>query len=158
MEELAEQRPPEDRAPDPMQSSPPRSHRVRERDKLTLQGYFTTGRAPLRARPCGRGDQGSGVAGMVRVTRDRAELGGDLFVSVFVERRNASSEAQATVRGFCSYRDPERCCMPSTPWLPVEEAFRQACLVAKKKDFPAIWIDDPDLRFDFKPWQQVWLG
>jgi hypothetical protein len=48
LEALAEQLPPEDRAPDPMPSSPPRSHRIRERDKLTLQEYFTTGRAPLR--------------------------------------------------------------------------------------------------------------
>jgi hypothetical protein len=46
----------------------------------------------------------------------------------------------------------------SNLWLPVEEAFRQACDVAKKKGFSAIWIDDPDLRFDFKPWEQVWLG
>jgi hypothetical protein len=31
-----------------MPSSPPRSHRVRERDKPTVQEYFTTDRAPLR--------------------------------------------------------------------------------------------------------------
>jgi hypothetical protein len=142
----------------PMPSSPPRSHHVRERDKLTLQGYFTTSRAPLRARPCGRGDQGSGVAGMIRVTRDKAKLRDDDFVWVIVERRNASSEAQATVRGACAFHDPEQGYVASNLWLPIEEAFRQACDVAKKKGLSAIWIDDPDLRFDFKPWEQVWLG
>jgi hypothetical protein len=111
-----------------------------------------------RARPCGRGDQGSGVAGMIKVTRDKAELGGDRHVWVLVERRNASSEAQATVRGAWAFSDPEQGCVASNLWLPVEEAFKQACDIAEKKDFPAIWIDDPDLRFDFKPWEQVWLG
>jgi hypothetical protein len=92
---------------------------------------------------------------MIRVTRDEAKLEGDPFVRMLVERHNASSEAQSTVRAVCSYRDPEQCCMLSTPWLPVEEAFRKACDVAEKKGFSAIWIDDPDLRFgddDVEPW------
>jgi hypothetical protein len=95
---------------------------------------------------------------MIKVTRDKAELGGDRYVWVLVERRNASSEAQATVRGACAFPDPEQGCVASNLWLPVEEAFRQACDIAKKKGFSAIWIDDPDLRFDFEPWEQVWLG
>src|SRR5687767_6752446 len=37
LEALAEQLPPEDRAPDPMPSSPPRSHRVRERGEQAVR-------------------------------------------------------------------------------------------------------------------------
>jgi hypothetical protein len=94
---------------------------------------------------------------MIKVERDKAKLGGDPCVRVHVEHRNASSEAQATVCGFCAYPNPGRGDSVSKK-LPVEEAFRQACLVAKEKGFSAIWIDDRDLRFDFKPLEKLWLG
>jgi hypothetical protein len=94
---------------------------------------------------------------MIKVSRDKAELRGDPFVRVHVDRRNASSEAQATVCGFCAFPNPGRADSISER-LPVEEAFRQACLVAKKKGFLAIWIDDPALRFDFEPLEKKWLG
>jgi hypothetical protein len=91
---------------------------------------------------------------MIRVTRDKAKLRNDDFVWVIVERHNASSETQATIRGACAFHDPEQGYVASNLWFPVEEAFRQACDVAKKKGFSAIWIDDPDLRFDVKLWVQ----
>jgi hypothetical protein len=94
---------------------------------------------------------------MIKVSRDRAELGSDPFVWVFVERRNSPSEDQATVCGFCAYRDPEQGYVVSNR-LSVEEAFREACDVAKKKGISAIWIEDLDLRFDFKPREKLWLG
>jgi hypothetical protein len=93
---------------------------------------------------------------MIRVERDRVELLGDPCVRVHVEHRNASSEPQATVCGYCAYPDRGLGDRVSKK-LPVEEAFRQACRVAKEKGFSAIWIDDRDLRFDFEPWKKMWL-
>jgi hypothetical protein len=103
-------------------------------------------------------DQSSGEAGMIRVTRDKTKLRGDDFVTFWVELELPSSPNEmAAVRGACTFHDPEQGSVASTQWLPVEEAFGQACDFAKKKDFSAIWIDDPDLRFvdgDINLWVQ----
>jgi hypothetical protein len=131
-----------------MLSSPPRSHRIRARDKLTLKGYFTTDRAPLRARPCGRGDQGSEVTGMIKVTRDQAKLRGFPFIRF---RTSYPSEGQpfgAYSLHYLDKRDDRLRCSS----LPIEQLFTEACLVAKQNGVSAILIDDPDRRFNVDRW------
>jgi hypothetical protein len=145
-----------------MPSSPPRSHRVRERDTLTLQEYFTTDRAPLRGASMRARDQSSGVAGMIRVTRDKAKLRGVDYVMFWVwwlEPPIFSNE-KASVCG--AYWDPELKSWNSQkrPFgapapTPAVQAFYATYRFAVDKGFPAIWIDDPDRRFgyvDVEPW------
>src|SRR3954449_402740 len=142
-----------------MPSSPPRSHRVRERAKLTLQGYFTTARASLQGASVRARGPSSRGAGMIKVTRDQAELGDVPFIEfmVSVDRHNAPSEDQAIICGIYQFRDPVLGYGASKDLsLRAEAALFEAWCFALEKGISAIWIDDHEQQFDFEPWVRAW--
>jgi hypothetical protein len=126
-----------------MPSSPPRRHRVRERDKLILQGYFTTDRAPLRGASMRARDQSSGVAGMIRVSRDWAKLRDDHSVE-FVVRLEHPIDPNGKARVCWAYWDPY-----VGSWngqnQPLMQAFEATYKFASDNRFSAIWIRDVDV-------------
>jgi hypothetical protein len=89
----------------------------------------------------------SRVAGMIRVTRDRAELKNVPFIRfwVWLEPPNSSNE-KASVCGVYSGGSSQH------PSLPVAWAFEKAWGFAVEKGISAILIDDPRRLFEFEPW------
>ena len=90
-----------------------------------------------------RCEHAAGLKRMVRITRDKAELGASPFVTFKVY-----SSTKATI---CSeYRKAGReVSLGSTPlYLPIAQAFEEARRYAEANGIPAIWIDDPDRLFE----------
>jgi len=87
---------------------------------------------------------------MIRVTRDRAKLGGDRYIFFRV-----CYPSEGKPFGAYSVHDPEkRSDGIKTPSLPIEQVFEEARWFAKSNSIPGILIDDPKQQFDFKLWVQ----
>src|SRR4051812_33501576 len=96
---------------------------------------------------------------MIRVTRDKAELGDAPFIEfmVFVDRHNAPSEDQAIICGIYRFHDHDLGNGTSKDLsLRAEAALFEAWCFALKKGISAILIDDPKQEFDFEPWVRAW--
>lgn len=93
---------------------------------------------------------------MIRVSRDWTKVERPSTIRVHVDHRNASSEPHAIICGYCTFPIPGQADM-SCDKLPVEDAFKQAYMLAKEKGFLSIWLDDRDQLFDFKPWKEQGL-
>jgi len=105
-------------------------------------------------------DQGSGVEGMIRVSRDKDELWDVPFIAFNVWMYRPI-EDEATVCGYQVSHEREAgidCFSQRSPiWIPVAQAFEQTLRYAEEKGVSAIWINDPDQRFDVEPWVQKGL-
>jgi hypothetical protein len=114
------------------------------RDILSMAGHC------CRARGQARG-QGSGVIGMLRITRDKAELEDAPFVT-FTVYRTSKDNTTVCGRHEFAYQSAERrfCFARSLPAIPVGQAFDSACRYAKSKGVSAIWIHDPNRLFEFE--------
>jgi hypothetical protein len=97
---------------------------------------------------------------MIRVARDKDELGDVPFIAfnVWTYRTNGG---EAIVCGYQVSHEREAgidCFKQSSLiWIPVAQAFENACHEAKTKGISAIWINDPYRLFDVEPWVQQGL-
>ena len=92
---------------------------------------------------------------MIRVTRDKDELGDVPFIGFYVWMPRPI-EDEATVCGYQVSHERKAgidCFRQRTPiWIPVAQAFENACRDAKAQGISAIWIKDPYRLFDVEPW------
>jgi hypothetical protein len=92
---------------------------------------------------------------MIRVTRDQDELGDVPFTGFYVWTHRPNKD-ETIVCGYQVSHEREagiECFSPLTPiWIPVAQAFENACHDAKTKGVSAIWINDPRRLFDVEPW------
>ena len=92
---------------------------------------------------------------MIRVTRDKDELGDVPFIGFYVWMPRPI-EDEATVCGYQMSHEREAgidCFSQRSPlWIPAAQAFENACHDAKAQGISAIWINDPNRLFDVEPW------
>ena len=87
---------------------------------------------------------------MPKITRNKDELGDVPFIgfNVWMYR---PIEAEATVCGYQVSHEREAgidCFSQRSPiWIPVAQAFENACHDAKTRGISTIWINDPDRLF-----------
>jgi hypothetical protein len=104
-------------------------------------------------------DQSSGVAGVIKVSRDQAKLGNASCIEFMVveDFPNFPNKDEATLCGIYAFRDHVLDHYGSSQsrfpgGRPIKEAFDDACRDAEEKGFSAIWITDLYQQFDVEPW------